>query len=347
MLRSAIVGVGFMGWIHYLAYQRAKGIRLDAFCSRNPKKRSGDWTDIRGNFGPPGGRVPVDQLKVYTSLDEILADPEIDLVDICLPPHLHADAACRALAAGKHVLCEKPLALTTEECDRIVRAAETAGRCILVAQVLPYMGEFRFAYQAAAENRFGKPRHGFFKRVISPPDWIPNFYDPREVGGPLIDLHVHDTHFVRLVFGMPKRVICTAESREGLAKFCYSLMEFDDPDLRVGTASGVSDQTARPFCHGFELQFEQALVGFQLDALTSGVETLPLKVLCPDGAVQRPETGGGDEIDAFAAELTDAARSVQTGKIDPRLDGRHARDAIHICQCLQQSTESGTWISCS
>ncbi|RMF42114.1 MAG: gfo/Idh/MocA family oxidoreductase, partial [Planctomycetota bacterium] len=264
MMRAAIVGVGFMGWIHYLAYQRANGIRLAAFCSRNPKKRAGDWSDIRGNFGPPGGHVPVDQLKVYASLDEILEDAEIDLVDICLPPHLHTDAACRALRAGKHVLCEKPLALNTGDCDRILATAREADRQVLVAQVLPFMGEFQFAYQASTGQRFGKPRHGFFKRVISPPDWIPNFYDPHEVGGPLIDLHVHDTHFVRLVFGMPKRVICTAETRHGLAKYCYSLMEFEDAELRIATASGVSDQSARPFCHGFELQFEKALVGYQL-----------------------------------------------------------------------------------
>ncbi|RMF36935.1 MAG: hypothetical protein D6753_18545, partial [Planctomycetota bacterium] len=86
---------------------------------------------------------------------------------------------------------------------------------------------------------------------------------------------------------------------------------------------------------------------YQLDALTDGVETLPLKVMYPNGTVERPESTGGDEIDAFAAELTSAAESIQTGNIDPRLDGQHARDAIHICQCLQQAADSGSWVACS
>ena len=128
MLKSAIVGVGFMGWIHYLAYQRSKSAELKAFCSRNPQKRAGDWTGIQGNFGPPGEQIAVDNLSVYESLEEVLADPDIDLVDICLPPNLHVDAVCKALKAGKHVLCEKPLGLNTSDCDTIMSAADAANQ---------------------------------------------------------------------------------------------------------------------------------------------------------------------------------------------------------------------------
>ena len=82
MLRAAIAGVGFMGWIHYLAYQRSSHAMLDAFCSRNPAKRAGDWTSIKGNFGPPGEMIPLHGLKVYADLDEILNDPDIDRTSI-------------------------------------------------------------------------------------------------------------------------------------------------------------------------------------------------------------------------------------------------------------------------
>ena len=69
MLKSAIVGVGFMGWIHYLAYQRSQSAELAAFCSRNADKRAGDWTSIKGNFGPPGEQISVENLRVYETLD--------------------------------------------------------------------------------------------------------------------------------------------------------------------------------------------------------------------------------------------------------------------------------------
>ena len=346
MLRAAIVGVGFMGWIHYLAYQRSTQAKLAAFCSRNPKKRAGDWTGIQGNFGPPGEQIATEGLRVYETLEEVVADPDIDLIDICLPPNLHVDAACKALRAGKHVICEKPLGLNTADCDLILDEADKANRCVLTAQVLPYMGEFEYAYQLSRSQEYGRPVRAHLKRVISPPDWIPNFYEAKEVGGPLIDLHVHDTHFVRLLFGMPTRVMCSATLHQGLVRYCHTLMEFEDKSLSVSTASGVSDQTARPFCHGFEIQFEQSVVQFELAATTSGVEQMPLMRLGMDGKVEKPELPQADEIAAFAAEIDDAARSIQTGSLEPRLDGRYARDAIHLCQCLQESAETGQWISC-
>lgn len=348
MLRAAIAGVGFMGWIHYLAYQRSTKAMLDAFCSRNQDKRSGDWTSIKGNFGPPGEQIPLAGLKVYSELDEILQDPDIDLVDICLPPHMHVEAACKSLKAGKHVLCEKPLGLTTEDCDKILAAADEAGKKVLVAQVLPFMGEFQFAYQSHLKAEYGAPRRAFFKRAISPPDWIPDFYESGKVGGPLIDLHVHDTHFVRLLFGMPRRVMCSAEMRDGIVKYCYTLMEFEEAGLIVGTSSGVSDQNGRPFCHGFEIQFEKAAMQFELAALNDGVDVMPLKILGQNGESTKPDLPeGGDEVDAFVAEIDGAVDSITSDEMDPRLDGRIARDAIHICQCLQKSAEIGQWVDCA
>ncbi len=345
-LRAGIVGVGFMGWIHYLAYQQSESAELAAFCSRDGKKRAGDWTGIQGNFGPPGEKIDVSGLNVHSSLDELLSDDSIDIVDICLPPSMHVAAACRALEAGKHVLCEKPLALTTKGCDQILDAARKNDRQVLVAQVLPYMGEFEFAYQTAQKGELGKPRRGYFKRIISPPDWIPDFYNPDTVGGPLLDLHVHDAHFVRLLFGMPSRVMAISEMKDGVVKFCHTLMEFDDKNTIVSTSSGVSEQSARPFCHGFEIQFEKAAMQFELSALTDGADTLPLRVLGQDGTHSQPEICGGGEIGAFAAEIDDAASSVRTGHIAPRIAGDAARDAIHICQCLQQSAESREWVAC-
>lgn len=346
MLNAAIVGVGFMGWIHYLAYQRSSHAKLAAFCSRDAKKRAGDWRGIRGNFGPPGEQIDLTGVTPYETFDELLADRSIDLVDICLPPNLHVDAACRALAAGKHVLCEKPLGLSTAECDQIIQAAKEHDRQVMVAQVLPYMGEYQQVYKFYQDRTYGRPRRGLFKRIISPPDWIPNFYEPTEVGGPLIDLHVHDTHFVRMLFGMPRRVMCSAEMHNGLVKFCQTLMEFDEAGVSVATSSGVSEQTARPFCHGFELQFERAAMQFELSALSAGADIMPFKVLGQDGTATPPDIPAADDISAFVAEIDDAVASIRTGRVDPRLDPVHARDAIHICQCLQQSAESGEWVAC-
>src|SRR5438034_11700024 len=117
MVRIGIVGVGFMGMIHYLAARKVKGARVEAICSRDEKKLAGDWRDIRGNFGPRGEMMDLSALRTYRQLDKLLADPAIDLVDVCNPTHLHPETAIQALRAGKHVLVEKAIALDPSDAD--------------------------------------------------------------------------------------------------------------------------------------------------------------------------------------------------------------------------------------
>src|ERR1700730_17084205 len=107
MVRIGIVGVGFMGMIHFLAARKLKGARVTAICSRDPKKLAGDWRGIRGNFGPVGEQIDLSKVHKYADLDSLLADPEIDLIDVCNPTEQHAPTAIKALKAGKHVLVEK------------------------------------------------------------------------------------------------------------------------------------------------------------------------------------------------------------------------------------------------
>ena len=156
MVRIGIVGIGFMGMIHYLAARRLKGARVTAICSRDPKKLAGDWRGIRGNFGPPGQKMDLSKVKKYDHLDALLEDPSIDLVDVCNPTHLHAATASAALKAGKHVLVEKAIALDPKEADALLKTAGRAGQLLLVAHVLPFFPEFAYAADAIRSNRFGR-----------------------------------------------------------------------------------------------------------------------------------------------------------------------------------------------
>ena len=169
MINVGIAGIGFMGWIHYLAYQRVNGVRLAALSSRDEKKRAGDWRGIKGNFGPEGEQVDLTGVAAYASLEQLLEDASVELVDICLPPDMHAEVATRALQAGKHVFVEKPMALTTAECDQIVAAAEQAGKQALVGHVLPFFPEYTHARQLIEQGTYGRllgGSHGQFKIVI-------------------------------------------------------------------------------------------------------------------------------------------------------------------------------------
>ncbi|WP_261364318.1 Gfo/Idh/MocA family protein [Stieleria tagensis] len=329
-MRAGIVGVGFMGWIHYLAYQRSNQAELVAFCSRDAGKRGGDWTGIQGNFGPPGEQIDVSQLSVFDSLDAMLEDDSIELIDICLPPSLHAEAIEKSLAAGKKVLCEKPLALTADDANRLAAMGQPGD--VMVAHVLPFMPEFELLVQAANDGRYGRPIAGRFKRTISPPDWIPDFYDPTSVGGPLIDLHVHDAHLIRILFGMPDSVQSSCIRHSGVPKFYETLFRYSD-GRPVSAGGGVIDSPARGFTHGYEVSFEKATIQFEFAAYSDETTaTIPLVILHQDGTVERPELGDGDPISSFVKEIDAAAESLRSGTVSPLLDGKLAADAIQICQ---------------
>ena len=93
MFNVGIVGIGFMGMIHYLAYQRLRGVKVHAICEQDPLRRGGDWRTIKGNFGPPGEQMDLSGVAQYAELDAMLADPQSTWsISACRPP-LHAPAA--------------------------------------------------------------------------------------------------------------------------------------------------------------------------------------------------------------------------------------------------------------
>ena len=343
MIGVGIVGVGFMGWIHYLAYQRASGVRLAAIATRSAKKRAGDWRDIRGNFGPPGQQVDLTDVATYEHWEQLLQDPQVQLVDICLPPHLHAPVATAALEAGKHVFCEKPIALRVSDAQGMIQAGRNNQRRLFVGHVLPFFPEFRFLWQAAQDGRYGALLGGVFKRTINDPQWLPDFYDPQRVGGPVVDLLIHDAHFVRLLWGMPQGVFSTGRMHDPqVAEFLCTQFLYKDVPGPVSVTGGVIGQRGRDFTHGFEVHFQRATVLMDF-AVMGGepVTAMPLTVLDDQGGVQRPELGEADPVQAFVAEVQEVISSLEQDRPSPLLDGELALDALRLCEAQNQSVKSG------
>lgn len=332
MIRVGIAGIGFMGMTHFNAYPQVPGAKVVALCETDPVRLAGDWSSIKGNFGPQGPKqVNLEGIACYSDLAEMVRDPNIDLIDICLPPKFHASAATTASQAGKHVLCEKAIALHPEDADRMVAAAQKAGKLLMIAHVLPFVPEYDFAYRALTQGTYGRFLGGSFKRVISDPLWLKDFYDPDACGGPMVDLHIHDAHFIRLICGMPKAVQSVGRMRGEVAEYFTSQFLFDDPTLVVTATSGAIGQQGRPFTHGYEMHFEQATLAFE-----SGMEC-PLTLYNAEGKVERPDLGSADILEAFPKELSEAARAVEANCPSALLDGALARDALVLCQ---KQTES-------
>jgi len=331
MINVGIAGLGFMGMTHYNAYKKVAGAKVSAICEKDPERLAGDWRSIKGNFGPQGEVVNLDGIAKYSELDELMADPSLDMIDICLPPSQHAATSIAASKAGKHVLCEKAIALRPEDAVEMVEAAKAAGKLMMIAHVLPFVPEYRFAYEKITGGEYGRLLGGHFRRIISDPLWLSDFFDPDGCGGPMVDLHIHDAHFIRLICGMPKAVHSVGRMRGEVAEFFSTQFLFDDPSLVVTATCGVINQQGRPFTHGYEIQLEKATLLFE-----SFTET-PLTVLDSEGNVVRPDLGPADMLAAFPIELEEAVGCVQTGTPSKLLDGALARDALILGHKQTQS----------
>jgi predicted dehydrogenase len=342
MIRVGLVGLGFIGWIHWLAYGRLAGVRVAAICETDKRRLTGDLRGIQGNFGPPGEQIDLTGIGAYAKLDDLLADPQVDLVDISLPTSLHADMAIRALEAGKHVFCEKPMALRLVDCERMVAAAEKAGRMLMIGHVLPFFPEYDWVLATIRGGEYGRVRGGAFRRVIADPKWLEHFWSAEHIGGPMLDLHVHDAHFIRLVFGMPTEVATSGRVRGGMPEFWHSQFRYADSELVVQATSGTIEQQGRPFLHGFEIHLERATLAFEFAVIGGEGRYLCEPMLLDDrGGVQRPSLPGGDPIEAFAAELREVVQSVSEGKMSEVLGAVLAQDAMRICEREAASLQRG------
>ncbi|HXG08439.1 MAG TPA: Gfo/Idh/MocA family oxidoreductase [Gemmataceae bacterium] len=334
MVRIGIVGIGFMGMIHYLAARKLKGAKVTAICSRDPKKLAGDWRGIRGNFGPPGEKMDLSGIKKYSRLEDLLADPDIDLVDVCNPTNLHPETALQALRAGKHVMVEKAIALQPRDADEMVKAASAAGKLLMVAHVLPFFPEFAYAAEVIRGGEYGKVLGAHFKRVISKPDWSAEIADVKKTGGPAVDLHIHDTHFIGLVCGVPAQVFATGVMEGDAVTYLTTSYLYGPGGPAVTCSSGALAQKAREFVHGYEIYLEKATLVYE-----SG--TVPLTVLVGSKTKNPKLKGGDDPLTAFTRELQAAVDGIEAGKEPDLLSGKLARDALVLCHKECESVKIG------
>lgn len=336
MVTVGIAGIGFMGVTHFKAWRTLPQARVGAICTRSEAKLAGDWSSIQGNFGDAGGEQDLTGITGYRELDELLDDPKLDLIDICLPTRQHPEVTIRALEAGKHVLVEKPIAIDPADADRMIAAARSAGRLLMVAQVLRFWPEWLWLKQTLDAGNYGKLVGLNCRRIISMPDWSRDMQDLAANGGPMIDLHIHDVDFILYLLGKPRRVMSTGQHSGGLVSYISTLYDYDGPT--VSCQSGAASMKGRMFCHQFEAYFERATavhgVATEPDGADPGAGQTTSQVLTlyhPDGSVSFPDPPGEE---AFAAELRHAAECVASGTESAIIGAESARDALAVT-CLE------------
>lgn len=268
MIRVGIIGAGFIGRNHFNQHEKFAGrSRVVALCDIEPDRRAGDWSKVGGNIGDAKGtQRNLAGIKQYADWRELVADPNVDWVDICIPTYLHAEMAIAALQAGKHVLSEKPMALTVEDCDKMLAVAKTAKGKFMIAQCIRFWPEYVYLREAINSQRYGRLKALHLRRQASTPDysWKSWILDPAKSGGALLDLHVHDTDFAIQLFGLPKSVTAQGYQRAGGGLDRVTSLWHCGPDLVVQIEGCWDMPPGWGFNMGFTAVFEQAAIVFDL-----------------------------------------------------------------------------------
>jgi len=333
-INVAVVGVGFMGATHIKAYRQIPGVRIAAICDTVRLPLDGDLSHIAGNIGSAEPlKLDMSQTKATKNLDELLSDPDIDLIDLCVPTHAHPKLALAALQSGKHVICEKPLARTSALAREVVKAADSAKGFFMVAHCIRFWPEYAWLKQTIAANTYGKVLAARFRRVCEPPLWSKDYMDGAKSGGALLELHIHDVDFIQYCFGRPKAVFATGFTRLSGA-LDHVVAQFTVASGAVVSAEGGWAMTAGfAFNMEYTVQFENATADY---TLARGAE--PLRLFengRPPRAIQPP---GGD---GYIGELTHMIESIRTQKPPTIATARDGASAVEICEAEEQSVRTG------
>lgn len=252
MIRIGIVGLGFMGRMHYANWGKCDGAEVVAICDTDPNiiensKKTG------GNIEGAGDAIDFENLKIYADYEKMLADGIVDAVSITLPTFLHCSFTVKALEAGVHVLCEKPMALDVDQCSRMISAADKSGKVLQIGHCIRFWPEYAKAKEIIDSGEYGKVIAATFRRIGSAPTWGADdwFASDDHSGGVAMDLHIHDSDYIQYVFGMPKSVQGFGSPASGKGLKCIT-SRFNFGDDKLVTAEGSWAMTPS---FGFEMSF--------------------------------------------------------------------------------------------
>jgi predicted dehydrogenase len=327
VITLAILGAGFMGGAHAANFKAmADRVRVKSVASRT--------ADRAAKVAETVGAEP------STDLDAVVADPEIDAVDVCLPTPLHRDWTEKALAAGKHVFLEKPIALSLDDADAIVRAAAASDRAFMVGLVLRFWPEYVELQRRVTAGELGRPLAVSTARLSPPIDWNDWMADRAQSGGTAVDMLVHDFDQMNWLLGSPARVF----AREPQAGHLHVLVEYAGAD---GIAEGsVAMPRSYPFSSNIRVLCEAGTAEYAFSAapvegegnIGASDSARGLR-LYPDGG--EPTTVPVEAADPWGPELAYFVECIEQGRKPEHGTAEQAREALAVSLAANRSLESG------
>lgn len=258
MIKVGLLGCGLMGKEHLDAYKEIKDVKVEVIADKNIQT----CQDIDHN----------NKIKFVNNYSDVIDDPEIDIIDICLPTFLHADVTEQAARKGKHIFCEKPMALDLEQCDRMINVVQKNNVKLMIGHVLRFWSEYVEAKRRIEEGEIGDVLGFSSRRFVSYPKYSESHWlqNTNLSGGAAFDLLIHDIDTINWLFGGEALESIGAtgiKSKTGILDYVMAELVFESGKIGFVEGGWLLPQTY-PFTMEFHVIGSEGFIKYHSHGLT-------------------------------------------------------------------------------
>lgn len=314
-MKIGLLGAGFMGKTHAAAWANTPA-------------------QVYGIYSQRGAEALAEQYgaKVYSSYEALLKD--VDVIDICTPTHLHYEQVLQAVAAKKHIVCEKPLARNYADGQALVKACKDAGLKLLVGHVVRFFPQYTMAKKTVERGEIGQVATVRLTRASFKPaaEWM---QDKALSGGMMLDLMIHDFDYARWIAGDVESVFAKNFSNEN-AQYGLAILKHKN-----GAISHIEGGWAYPvpiFRTALEIGGSRGLIEHPAES------TDPLKVYMAASSSEKPDIAVPRSPlaeDPYTTQMKHFYQALQNDKLPLVVSPEDALAALGIALAAIQSAETG------
>lgn len=327
MLKAALIGFGGIAKAHQSGYANLENdgkVKLVAVC------------DVCEDAFEKKIKINIDSdtnqdvsFRCYTDLEEMLANEDLDFVDICVPSYLHKELSVKLLERGYNVLCEKPMALNSRDCEDMLEAERRYEKHFMIAQCLRFFPEYEYLKNCIDDGRFGKVLGAFFNRNSAQPLWgYQNWYtDYERCGGAIMDIHIHDIDMARYLFGEPNAVSCRSSDCKTKYDIVQTSLYYTDMPV---SANGCWTAGRIKFAASYKVDFEKATVIYENGVVTVYTDN-------PEAEPYKPELVG---YDGYTEEISFFCDIVEGKTKNTRNPAFSAAKTIRLIEAMKLSVDN-------
>ncbi len=320
-----------MGMTHLRIWLEIPRVNVVAICSPGRPVVNGVLRGVAGNIQQTQDLPLPKGTKVVSQYEELLALENVDAIDICTPTSFHPAQTIAALRAGKHVLCEKPLAESAAEARAVLKVARQSKGLLMPAMCMRFWPGWDSLKQIIDKKKYGRVLAATFRRISVRPAWGAAASHP---GGALLDLHIHDTDFAQFLFGRPSKVFSTGVLGKNKTVE-HVVTQYFYPGGPVVLAEG-SWLAAHGFNMTFSIQCERATLEYDFQR---GPEAR-LNIVGKEPRIFKVPAGDG-----YHGEIRHFVDCIRAGKPSPIVSAQDALDSLEICAAEEKSVRSGALVS--